>query len=309
MKPSFKARAVSPGPIANWTGVVFGIVGTCVTIFATIATVKGRVTPLESAFLTAFIVLTYVALTAYMVRVFSRSNQALVESVDNIRKDFESLRNAQRAGMLVLEVAHTLNDEIAELRTPLSKRETLRFMRTACNDMARSFTDALGVDCRVCVKEIVDAETARPRVRAVVRSNRHVGGAESELHYIDQNTDFNELYREGKKFWFSNNVDLFPGYRNSSPNRTYKSTVVWPILTRTVENNGDDNFAPIAAFLCIDSDPPDTFTAEIHVPLGWSVADAIARAFESDSEHAANNSPPARNKNVNIRSSDKSKET
>jgi hypothetical protein len=233
--------------------------------------------------LVLFILTTYVLLIAYLVNSFAGANGKLVTAIDEVRCDIEAIKNQQASGVLILELAHSLNDEIAEFRSPLSKLDILRFVKSACRQMARSFTDSLGVDCRVCVKQVLDTQTDRPRVRAVERSDRRVGSPESELHYIDENTDFNELYRNGKKYWFSNNVEGEAGYINSSPNRKYHSTIVWPVITRVSDKPvpDDDRFAPVAAFLCIDSDPPDVFARDIHVPLGWAIADALARAFES----------------------------
>jgi hypothetical protein len=274
MKRTFPTWSPNPGPIANWIGIIFGVVGTLVTIATSIAATNGGLKSGQLALLIGFIVLLYAGLLAYVIKLFSGD-------INAIRSDLDRAKGAQRSGMLILEVAHTLNDGIAELRTPPTPREVLRFMKTACGDMARSFSDALGTECRVCVKEIRDGDHDRPRVRAVVRSNRAVGSEESESHYIDENTDFDELYKQGKKFWFSNDVDDFPAYINSSPNRKYRSTIVWPILTRSIDNLGGEPFAPIAAFLCVDSDPPGVFDEQIHIPLGWSVADAIARALET----------------------------
>lgn len=168
----------------------------------------------------------------------------------------------------MLKLAHDLNDEIAELHTDLTAKDLLGFVRSACTQMARAFTDSLGMQCRVCVKEIVEAQTARPKVRAIERSDRRVGPPAAELHYIDENTDFNELYTEGQKVWFSNDVDLEPRYRNSSPNRKYRATIVWPVVTRAPKETTATRFAPIAAFLCIDTDTPGIFSVIYTFPWG-----------------------------------------
>lgn len=251
------------------------------TIVVAIAGFSGSFSASYVLTLILVLIVVFSTLIAYLLRTFSKNIQQLNGSVQALHDQVKEVEGRQRAVTLALEVARDLNDDIAELRSYPDEAQLIRFAQSASRQLARSFTEALGAPCRACVKQVEGGSTARPWVQTIARSNRSVRADKGVKHYIDANTDFRELQRNRIKVWFCSDIAEYPGYENSSPNPTYRSTIVWPVLTRVSELRNEPSFAPIVAYLCLDSDVPDAFSEDVHIPLGWVVSDALARAFEA----------------------------
>jgi hypothetical protein len=272
----------APDNILAWIVWVIGFIAAIVTIIVAIAGFRGEFTAGYLLTLVLTVIIVFAVLIAYLLRIFSLNIRVLNRSVEQLHNQVSEVEGKQRAVTLALEVARDLNDDIADLRSFPDDAQLIRFARSASRQLARSFTESLGIPCRACVKQVVDGSTARPRVQSIARSDRNVLAEMDTRHYIDANTDFRELQLSRIKVWFCNDITEYPGYENSSPNPTYRSTIVWPVLTRVSDLTQEASFAPIVAYLCLDSKEPNAFTEDAHIPLGWVVSDALARAFEAN---------------------------
>lgn len=271
-----------PGVIASWIGWAVGVVGSVVTVITAILAAKSALTAgyLLALFLT--LILTYTWLIAYLLRRFSGNIRGFAGSLEKLQSEVKSAQDGQRVIGRALAVARDINDGVAELRTVPQEEQVITFSREASRQLARAFTDSLGHECRVCVKQVKASLGERPWAEAIARSDRSISADIGVKHFLDDNTDFSSLHRNEEKVWFCNDISSYPGYRTTSHMPRYRSTIVWPVLTRVADGAVTGKpFAPIVAFLCVDSNEPNAFIREEHVPLGWVVSDALARVYEA----------------------------
>jgi hypothetical protein len=212
------------------------------------------------------------------------------QSRDQQTEFMSQLKSEQSYEQLTAKVgqaAHKLNTEAARHSTGIDQRTLVYLLRTTCQEVVRAMSE-YGIPCRLCVKQVcekMDEQSQEMRAYADTVC-RDAGSSEDPVpHWIDLNTDFKELLFNDQLYWFCDDVKQLDGYANTSPQYRYRSVVVWPIIAKDSRSEGSQVIepktrGPVVAFLCMDSEEAAAFTEEAHVDLGWTIADAIARAFE-----------------------------
>ena len=283
-RPDLNAPGGLPTATFTWVVYAVGLAGALVTIIATIATAVGSLT---AGYILALVLGQTAAFSAVIffgLRYFSSQIASINQSVIRLYDQIDSAQRGERTVTLTLQTARDLNDDIASLRSIPNEQELLVFVKQATRGLSRAFTDSLGIPCRVCVKQVHAEADDRPWVEATARSDRSIEADIGVKHYIDANTDFSQLQTNRAKVWFCGDITNYPGYETTSVGYPrYRSVVVWPIVTRTARDTSPDpRLVPIVAFLCLDAEAVDAFSARDHIPVGWVVADALARAFEAN---------------------------
>lgn len=273
-------------PVAlRWAIYVFsvlaggaGLVATAVPLFG--ATLSGGWLALLFGFNVALFTLVVWLLAAHFNRLFVR----LAGETESLKKQINAIVAQASSIDFTLAVARRLNDEIAALNhQELTTHDVLAFIQRACDGLGDAYKHAVGLETRVCVKQIGAGIDEPPFVTDVYRTNQVVDRANTPHHPIDNNTDFRQLVRREKPYWFTGNRSKYPDYVTTSVNPKYESVIVWPIIPR-VSSEGDPNLVPIhpiRAFLCLDSEMVDAFSEKRDVAVGWMLADALARAYEN----------------------------
>ena len=261
-------------------GVVIGLVASLVTIASLVLALKDAMTPEIVAVIVTVVTATFGVIIVYLTVRYERlRNQA------DAKVTCEEAKN--KLAVQTLALVHDLSQDIASLRTQPNESQVGHISRIAVDRLARAFTENTGVDCRASVKQVLNVDKRTPSVLAIARSDR-LKDSDRHPHEIANNTDFASLLSGERSSWFCNDIDNYPHYKSTSVSRGYKSTIVWPVLTRVAAEDLMGTFAedgagykPIVAFLCLDSAVPGIFNEEQHVPLGWAVSDALARLYEA----------------------------
>ena len=189
---------------------------------------------------------------------------------------------------------HAIRDGAAALLLrDASATDVIDDLANALTALASAFTIITGQKCRATIKEVSRArsETGAPvvidphdddqlrglEVTTMARSSRIETQADHLRHFVDQNTDFESLFKNPGQRWFvSNNLMTLEHYKNSSWHgdgpRDYQSTCVWPIQKRDAFGNTKHD---ILGFLCVDSQGTGIFDERFDFWVGAGIADAL----------------------------------
>ncbi len=271
-----------PGARPTWLGWAVGLVASVVTIVTAVAAFKGSLGPNYVIILFCVVITAFTIIVMYLLRRFTVVISDFRVSVEALNAQIDGIKNSHQVVSRTLVLAREINEEVSEFRSVPTSREVATFSRNAVRNMARTFSESLGSECRVCVKQVRNDASREPWTEAIARSDRSVEADIGVKHLISRNTDFSLLSRRRETVWFCPDIRAYPEYETTSNMPTYRSTIVWPVITRVAaEDAPGPEFAPIVAYLCLDSDTPGLFDYEEHVPLGWVVCDALARLFEA----------------------------
>lgn len=191
---------------------------------------------------------------------------------------------------------HRIRDaEAGILNRDADFAETVGILRSALNEVSRTFSVITGSPCRACVKQLYyereDEAGAPPqikdssdlrdiRVETLCRDDvsRDIGKSNDQPQYVSDNTDFELLFldRERYPWYFSNDLTKENPYKNSSWTdgrpKEYRSTCVWPIQkTDDTEQGKHDTLG----FLCVDSNDVNIFDPHIDFHVGAQIADSL----------------------------------
>lgn len=225
-------------------------------------------------------------LVGEIVEKHERTILQLTEETGNLHTELKGATKNVESVEFTLNVARRINDEIAAYHHSTGAEKLGSFIQRACDGMQASYANTGIKAVRVCLKQVEEAVGTGqgPYVSDVYRSNEAVP-PNPRSHPIDRNTDFRQLYRGEKKYWFTGHRSAYPDYVTTSHNPTYESVIVWPMIPRTLstdESITDEEFtnmSSIKAFLCLDSEDLDAFD-DADVTTGWILADALSRAYE-----------------------------
>lgn len=154
--------------------------------------------------------------------------------------------------------------------------------------------------CAVCVK-LVTAEEHEQQFRATTLWRSHNSQdreAQTQRldHWLDRNTDFEDLFADQRRYFFSNWLPGIRGYKNSSfeaygfPPQShflyglvrhfgwtlpYRSTIVCAIRPRPAVPVDEDATQNLIGYLCVDSRRSRTFSEDDDVALLQGVAESL----------------------------------
>jgi hypothetical protein len=182
--------------------------------------------------------------------------------------------------------------------------------RSLCDNIASAFSLLTSSPCSVSIKVFATPPTGRPEVRISVltmcRDSQSSGMRDyrtSNPHWLDENTDFRSILenisKPGGRFFFSNQLPFYYGYRNTSfatygepePSNIpvlsaflrywrwplpYQSTIVCPICPGISSQRVLDN---LIGFLCVDSPRMGAFRRSSDPEILVGIADGIFTAI------------------------------
>lgn len=291
-----------PPPDAGLPWIIYALsgVGAVLAIISFIIDVAAKDGRLSGLWLVVAMVAPLVTLAvivgfqAHMFRVgltsvahaFREDMRNYVKEVGDLEGQLKDERSYTTLVNTVARSAHNTSRRIVEHEGRISETALATMSRDACGDIAKAFTNYIGEQARLCVKQVVEGGPPgrSPGVKAICRSNGLTQDDVTRWHPVADNSDFDELFTKRAEYWFCSDVTKLAGYKNSSVgDRPYKSVVVWPILARTGQSEVESLSAgyDVAAFLCLDAASADAFDEENVVALGWPVAEAIGKAFEA----------------------------
>lgn len=186
-----------------------------------------------------------------------------------------------------------LADSVTE--TPADKdSDNTPFQRhagKACNALSSAFTQVVGRDCRVTLKETFlpvspagDPTSDETAVKEIYTTGVP-GPTPQGIDWVSDNTDFDEIF-SGENYFLCNDLpaEVGKGYRNSHWTRArikemnekgtfpYRSTIVWPIRARLGSDTGSWN---LVGFLCVDCKEANAFDATLDPSYGEVIARAL----------------------------------
>lgn len=144
----------SPGPRPTWFAWAIGIVGSIITIVTAVAAFTGQIGRAYILTLFIFFIASFTGIVLYLLRTFSRNISEFRDSLDSINAEVQQVRDSHKVVSRMLDLAREINEEVSEFRQVPSSREIASFSRSAVRSMARTFSDSVGYQCRVCVKQV-----------------------------------------------------------------------------------------------------------------------------------------------------------
>lgn len=273
------------------TGViVLGVVGSIASIYAVWAQWTGQYSP-EAIFAITLFALFSVALLLLIVA-----------------QEYRYSRKARYAEAL----GHI--SRIVLLSSSLNNNQTAEEIRHGCMKIVDTLESVLtlvtATRCSVCIKVIQSDPSTRagakirPKVATLCRDSNSLKREKSSIagnidHWIDQNTDFEDLHKGAgtpRWYFFSNYLPGRWDYKNSSFEiygmpwnaggipivssvirdlkwtLPYKSTIVVPIVPET---RVDEQNRGLSGYLCVDSRSRGAFSRRYDVDLMTGVADSL----------------------------------
>lgn len=243
----------------------------------------------------------------------------LVLIVSVFYKEVKSIRSRRFARIQpsLHAISHSIRD-ISTVLEVLEEEEQARgkyrdFINSsferAATSFANSFSILTGIQCRASIKLIYFEETLQGErqafVSTFVRDQESSSIQQRDDHdrqnnnydAIEENTDFNLLWRRKVGCFFSNNLPSYHGYENSSYPKiedrdisgwrglvnffvplnwpaSYRSTIVWPIQKRALPTI-DESEDTLIGFLTIDCESRGVFRYRTDFEFGAAVADAL----------------------------------
>lgn len=170
----------------------------------------------------------------------------------------------------------------------------------ALGHLAEMYGIATGAPCRVTVKILSEPPGHTDfAVRTVCRSSGSAGGrSETGTDWVNENTDFRLMLKEGYELFFCNDLpaQLALGYRNShfsdrviaSGEYPYRATIVWPVRGRV---EGSPDAWEVIGFVCVDTPLARVFDRAIDVAPGAAFAHALYSGLERFRQHAMQAGP------------------
>ncbi len=164
------------------------------------------------------------------------------------------------------------------------------------------FSSITGRRCGVCVKVVTaeehESQFSVKNVLAVPQLSRPQRRSIHEKidHWLAKNTDFEALFADQRRYFFSNWLPGFDGYKNSSfaayrepPSRgkfpllgtmsrhlkwtlPYRSTIVCAIRAKPVAPDDEDATQDLIGYLCVDSRRSRTFSEDDDVEVLQGIA-------------------------------------
>lgn len=191
--------------------------------------------------------------------------------------------------------------------TACNPEATVDHIKLSCKSivdcLSSVFSLITGTRCAVCIKGIEwdpnqpEGANIRPKVFTLTRdakSEEREERAQNIDHWIDQNTDFEQLHAETLPYFFSNYLPGIRGYKNTSFKiykppwdlnipifsdivrditwrLPYKSTIVMPISRRDTPPDGQR----LVGYLCLDSRSRRAFNRRYDIDLLKGVSDCL----------------------------------
>lgn len=279
----------------NFSVYIVTLWASLVTIILGWAQSQGQMTPLGRVAFVFLSITAVVLFLAVIVQEYRYSRKArYAEAVSYLNQAFGEIHDLT----LVLNEITSTDQIIVRCK---------RIM----NHLAAAFSLISATKCSVCIK-VMEGDPSkqvgsqiRPKVVTLCRDDtspeRTVDVSRGVEHWIDQNTDFEDLLQRAgtpQYHFFANNLPGIRGYKNSSftvygnPHDVndstpsffsgvirnerwplpYKSTIVVPIAPRLDQQCHDYR---LAGYLCVDSRPKGAFRRNYDVDLLAGVADCL----------------------------------
>ena len=158
------------------------------------------------------------------------------------------------------------------------------FMRSALDAVAQAFAIVTGTRNRVCVK-VLSGQKGSEYTKTFSRDNlSHLESSandrdkdEKRTNTVNDNTAFLLIIQGKRPYFFSNNLERYPNYDNTSKDKNgklpYKSTIVCPI--GYAQMPASDAQKPLLGLLAVDSNVTDMYDERYDIPLLELVAGAV----------------------------------
>ncbi len=205
-------------------------------------------------------------------------------------------------------VVPALNDIHAELFRLVARRRVpaLVQIRMTCqyavDHLAGIMSATTGRICAVCIKVVVAEEhdTQVFKTRTLCRNRTSIdreGQTRRVDHWVDRNTDFEDLFAEQRRYFFSNWLPWIKNYKNSSFGAygdppvflpfvggfirhlrwplPYRSTIVCAVRPRPSAPSDEETAQNLIGYLCVDSRRANTFSEDDDVELLQGVAESL----------------------------------
>ncbi|MCX7045873.1 MAG: hypothetical protein NTX50_10375 [Candidatus Sumerlaeota bacterium] len=219
------------------------------------------------------------ALTVIVIYAFIERASLKQELLEIQRKLNEQSHNARyKESLIILHgILHRLRDELYRLeKNPpdYGNNYDETFCQFLLDSLQSIFTRVTGAECRTCIKAFGrDADTVVTLQRDCLSVAHQAREDLRQKHRISYNTDFSLIVSETQKYFFSNDLEKYPNYKNDSPDwkTLYRSAIVWPIRCFDKAKDRYEQFG----FLCVDSLQTGVFSEDADVWIGACVADMI----------------------------------
>lgn len=267
------------------TGTLLGVVSLILSLTSFTVPIKPFFTGTTGAIL-AWIILIMIFLSMLAISYTALYQTAIAEREQTKKIIADIARNRENAELLhkVMGEINKVSCKIQRLHLELvdhsdDKRDaaSAALLHEYLQEFAESFQQLTNSKVRACIKRVAVRSEEGGRheriVETLARSNTP-NIDQSRYDPIRKNTDFQQISSGKRNHWHSNNINKEEEYSNTSPERDYKSVLVWGI--RQFDPEEEEN--SIIAFLCIDSKEENLFDIERDLKFGWPIVDAI-RAF------------------------------
>ena len=181
-------------------------------------------------------------------------------------------------------------------------------MRSALDAVAQAFAVVTGRRNRVCIKVLSGPKGEYTKTFSRDNLSHSESGPkdrdkdEKRTNTVNDNTAFLLIIRGNRPYFFSNDLERYPNYENTSKDKngrlSYKSTIVCPI--GCAQPPVSDARKPLLGLLAVDSDVTDMYDERYDIALLELVAGAVfsvlsrwelAEIFKDSAAGAATNNP------------------
>lgn len=256
---------------------LIGLIGTLVGIVLSVIalTTKGNTEgTLVILFLLVSLIITFIVMLVRERKFLKKERYA--DAVSAISDVFQEMKKV---------AARMQTDNAPQVREQLEK---------VVGAIAKTFSLVTGKNCRACIKVLLSekkhgggtsfyVETlCRDKITPVEQKEQ------GTKHPLEQNTDFETIFKGEDSFFANNLPGIPPGYKNSSFNvygdpattrewkLPYKSTIVWPVRERKpAVAPGCEEEQNLMGYLCVDAKDTHVFSRRYDVDLGVAFAEAL----------------------------------
>ncbi len=268
-----------------------------------------------------FLVVIFSALIGLIYTNYKITNR-LISEINLKKLEIERITSPLEKKSRYADIIPMLNDAFQELHTALRKdfSDKSKYHEpfvVFCHTLEKVFNHITGVECHVCIKVTLFPKGQIPnssqmnkilnnlQVKTYCRSSsasssRKQIDTKSVTHMVNENTDFESVFRGKDSCFFCSDLAQIDDYKNSSfkplngsysyfPSGTpyetkvqtwplnYRATIVVPIIPIIKEQKEDYN---ILGLLCVDSIRPNSFNDSVDKHIMIGCADGIYNSFK-----------------------------
>ncbi len=232
------------------------------------------------------------------------SSFALALLVLSVLQEFRHARKSRYAETLSYLNQIVVDIQHASIPGTQNPEEIRQVCRHVVNTLAAAFSLVTSTRCSVCIKVLeadLDARPLRPKVTTLCRDDASMADRtpdHSVNHWVDQNTDFEQLHVGAgtpRRYFFSNRLSGVRGYKNTSFDLYGKPwdvgppvfcdilrDVLWPLPYRSTMvvpispgPSATGRRSSLAGYLCVDSRSRGAFRRRFDLDLITGVATCL----------------------------------